>query len=124
MQALLDKYIRYLEIERGLSPFTVRNYSTDVLHFLRFLELEGIESLEKIDHSVIRNYLGQLLDGGTVRASISRKMSALRSFFRYLNREAIIRNEPLNKVSSPKTEKRLPSFLTSEEILSLLSAPD
>ena len=124
MEELLDKYVRYLEVERSLSPYTVRNYSTDVFHFMNFLDSEEVHSLEEIDHSIIRNYLGQLLDAGTVRASISRKMSALRSFFRYLNREGIIDNEPLNRVSSPKMEKRLPSFLTSEEILSLLSAPD
>ncbi len=124
MQELLDKYVRHLEVERGLSPFTIRNYSTDIRHFLKFLELENIGSLEEIDHSVIRNYLGQLLDNGTVRASISRKMSALRSFFLYLNREGELENEPLNRISGPKMEKRLPSFLTSEEIISLLSAPD
>ncbi len=124
MEELLDKYVRYLAVERSLSPYTVRNYSTDVLHFMKFLDSEEVHSLEDIDHSDVRNYLGQLLDAGTVRASISRKMSALRSFFRYLNREGIIDNEPLNRVSSPKMEKRLPSFLTSEEILSLLNAPD
>ena len=69
-------------------------------------------------------YLGQLLDNGTVRASISRKMSALRSFFRYLNQQNIIANDPVSKVSGPKQEKRLPTFLTSEEILDLLNAPD
>ncbi len=124
MEEFLDKYIRYLEIERNLSPYTVRNYSTDILHFINFLNAEEVQSLEKIDHIIVRNYLGQLLDAGTVRASISRKMSALRSFFRYLNREGLIDNEPLNRVSGPKKEKRLPSFLTSEEIHSLLSAPD
>jgi len=124
MQELLDKFIRHLEVERGLSPYTVRNYSTDVRHFLGFLDLEEVHSLEEVDQVVIRNYLGQLLSDGTVRASISRKMSALRSFFRFLNREGILRDDPLRRVSGPRTEKRLPSFLTSEEIISLLNAPD
>ncbi|MFO8101031.1 MAG: tyrosine recombinase XerC [Dehalococcoidia bacterium] len=124
MQEMLAKYVRHLEVERGLSPFTIRNYATDIRHFLKFLDLEEVRSLEEVDHSVIRNYLGQLLDKGTVRASISRKMSALRSFFLYLNQEGLVENEPLNRVSGPKVEKRLPSFLTSEEIISLLSSPD
>lgn len=124
MQELLDKFVSHLAVERDLSPYTVRNYSTDVRHFLGFLELEEVNSLEEVDQSVIRDYLGQLLGEGTVRASISRKMSALRSFFRFLNREGILRDDPLSRVSGPKTEKRLPSFLTSEEMISLLNAPD
>jgi len=124
MQELLDRYARYLDVERSLSPNTIRNYTTDVLHFLNFLDLEEVKSLEDIDHPIIRNYLGQLLDSGTVRGSISRKMSALRSFFQYLNREHLVENEPLALISNPKMEKRLPSFLTSEEILSLLAAPE
>ncbi|MBT4512201.1 MAG: tyrosine recombinase XerC [Chloroflexi bacterium] len=124
MEEMLSKYVRYLTVERNLSPFTIRNYSTDILHFFNFLKMEEIESLEDIDHSIIRNYLGQLLDNGTVRASISRKMSALRSFFRYLNQQNIITNDPVSKISGPKQEKRLPTFLTSEEILDLLNAPD
>ncbi len=124
MEELLGKYVRYLEVERDLSPFTVRNYVTDISHFLNFLKLEEIGSLQNVDHAVVRNYLGQLLDSGMVRTSISRKMSALRSFFRYLNREGFIDNEPLNRVSAPKMEKRLPSFLTSEEVLALLNAAD
>ncbi len=124
MEDLLNKYTQHLDVERNLSQYTIRNYSTDILHFLHFLELEQVSSLEDVDHAAIRNYLGQLLDEGTVRASISRKMSALRSFFRYLNQQGIITGEPLSRVSTPKTEKRLPSFLSSEEIISLLTAPD
>lgn len=124
MEELLDKYIRYLQVERNLSPFTVRNYTTDILGFFDFLKREGIESLEDVDHFTVRRYLSWLLDGGIVRASISRKMSALRSFFRYLNQQGLIATEPLSKVSGQKSEKHLPTFLTSEEILCLLQAPD
>lgn len=124
MEEYLDRYIRHLEVERNLSPFTIRNYSTDILGFNDFLKREEIKSLVDVDHSTIRNYLGQLMDNGTVRASISRKMSALRSFFRYLNHQGILTEDPVSRISGPKREKRLPSFLTSEEIISLLSAPD
>lgn len=119
---LLDKYVSYLQVERNLSGFTVRNYTTDILGFLDFLQEEGGGSLEGVDHFIIRRYLGRLLDDGIVRASIARKMSALRSFFHYLNREGLITTEPLNKISGPKREKRLPTFLTTEEMRSLLNA--
>ncbi|NQT73225.1 MAG: tyrosine recombinase XerC [Chloroflexi bacterium] len=124
MEEYLDRYICHLKVERNLSPFTIRNYSTDILGFNDFLKREEIKSLVDVDHSTIRNYLGQLMDNGTVRASISRKMSALRSFFRYLNHQGVLTEDPVSKISGPKREKRLPSFLTSEEIISLLSAPD
>lgn len=121
---MLDQYLMHLRTERSFSPFTIRNYSTDILGFLDFLQHEQIDSLESVDHSVIRRYLGQLLEKGTVRASVSRKVSALRSFFRYLNAQGVVAADPLTKVTGPKRGRRLPGFLTSEEILSLLDAPD
>ena len=124
MEEMLDKFVRYLKVERNFSPFTVRNYTTDIVGFLEFLKEGRIDSLDKVNHATVRRYLHRLLDKGVVRASISRKMSALRSFFGYLNQQGLISNEPMSKVSSPKGEKRLPSFLTSEDIIHLLSTPD
>lgn len=124
MEEFLDKFTLHLRAERNLSPFTVRNYSTDILHFFSFLKSERIGSLEEVNHSLVRKYLGKLLEEKIVRASIARKMSALRSFFRYLNQEGLVRNDPVSKVSGPKREKRLPDFLSSEEMRLLLDAPD
>jgi len=124
VEPLLERYVRHLTVERGLSPFTIRNYSTDIIGFFDFLSFEQLNSLDDVTPSVIRRYLGKLLDEGIVRASISRKMSSLRSFFRYLVQEGLVEKDPVNRISGPKREKRLPSFLTSEEIISLLSAPD
>jgi len=124
VKELLNKYTRHLQVERNFSPFTMRNYTTDISNFLDFLNKEGIESLEDVDHFIVRRYLGSLLDGRIVRASIARKMSALRSFFHYLNRENEISAEPLSAISGPKRERRLPSFLTAEEMLRLLNTTD
>lgn len=124
MKDLLDKYIRHLDVERGLSRYTVRNYSTDIQGFLDFLGRNGVSSLEKVDRSIMRRYLGWLHEQDTARGSISRKLSALRSFYRYLNRENLVSADPLSTVSAPKLEKRLPTFLTIDEMTSLLKAPD
>jgi len=121
---LLDKYIRHLDVERGLSRYTVRNYSTDIQGFLDFLGRNGVSSLENVDRSIMRRYLGLLHERETARGSISRKLSALRSFYRYLNRESLVSADPLSTVSAPKLEKRLPTFLTIDEMASLLKAPD
>ncbi len=124
MQEVFNKYINYLEVERNASPYTVRNYTTDLLGFFQFLRDKGIDSLKEVDRHTLRDYLSQLMEMGFVKASIARKLSAIRSFYRYLLREEIISTSPVATTSSPKLDKRLPSFLTIEEINRLLEAPD
>jgi len=124
VQAVFNKYINYLEVERNASPYTVRNYTTDLLDFFQFLRDKGIGSLKEVDRHTLRDYLSHLMEEGFVKASIARKLSAIRSFYRYLLREEIISTSPVATTSSPKLDKRLPSFLTIEEINRLLEAPD
>jgi len=123
MQEVFNKYINYLEVERNVSPYTVRNYTTDLLGFFAFLRTKGIGSLKEVDRHVLRDYLSHLMEQGFVKASIARKLSAIRSFYRYLLREGMIATSPI-MTTSPKLDKRLPSFLTIEEINRLLEAPD
>jgi integrase/recombinase XerC len=124
MQEVFNKYINYLEVERNASPYTVRNYTTDLLDFFQFLRAKGIGSLKEVDKHTLRDYLSQLMEQGFVKASIARKLSAIRSFYRYLLREEIISTSPVATTFSPKLDKRLPSFLNIEEMERLLEAPD
>ncbi len=124
MQEIFNKYINYLEVERNASPYTVRNYTTDLLGFFQFLRDKRIGSLKEVDRHTLRDYLSQLMEEGFVKASIARKLSAIRSFYRYLLREEIISTSPVATTSSPKLDRRLPSFLSIEEINRLLEAPD
>ncbi len=133
MQEIFDRYINYLEIERNASPYTIRNYRNDLLGnyargsekgFFQFLTLKKIDSLKEVDIHTLRDYIAWLTKQGVVKASIARKISAIRSFFRYLVREEILTENPAEKISSPKLDKRLPSFLTPDEINRLLEAPD
>ncbi len=133
MQEIFNRYIDYLVAERGASPYTVRNYTSDLLGnrargaergFFQFLRLRRIESLEEVDKNVLRDYISWLMDQGIVKPSITRKLSAIRSFYRYLMREEILPTNPIEKTSSPKLDRRLPSFLTVEETVRLLEAPD
>jgi len=124
MQEVFNKYVNYLEAERNVSPYTVRNYTTDLLDFFRFLKAKGIDSLRDVDKPVLRNYLSHLMEQGLVKASIARKLSAIRSFYRYLLREGMVPTSPVATTSSPKLDRRLPSFLTIEEVERLLEAPD
>jgi integrase/recombinase XerC len=126
MQEIYDRYIQYLEAEKNASPYTVRNYRDDLLDFLYFLKKKKVDPLNetKLDRHVLRDYLSELVNRGIVKTSIARKLSAIRSFYRYLVREKIIAKNPVEQVSSPKLDKRLPSFLTIEEMGRLLNAPD
>jgi len=130
VQEIFNKYINYLEAERNVSRYTVRNYTTDLLGskkikgFFTFLKEKGLSSLDEVDRSIMRDYLTYLMEQGIVKASIARKISAIRSFYRYLVREEIIPTSPVASTSSPKLDKRLPSFLTPEETVRLLEAPD
>jgi integrase/recombinase XerC len=124
LEELLKKYVRHLELERSISPYTVRNYASDVKGFLDFLHEHRVASPDKVSRSTLRLYLGSLHDKSTSRASISRKVSALRSFYRYLRREKLVDADPLLTLSGPKKEKRLPTFLTHEEMARLIEAPN
>jgi len=124
MQNVFDRYINYLEAERNASAYTVRNYRNDLSDFFRFLKQKEIGFLEEVDRQVLRDYLSHLVGRRVVKASIARKLSAIRSFYRYLVREKIVSTNPVEKISSPKLDRRLPSFLTLEEVERLLNAPD
>ncbi|HEY79225.1 MAG TPA: tyrosine recombinase XerC [Dehalococcoidia bacterium] len=124
MQNFFYKYISYLQAERNASPYTVRNYTTDLMDFFRFLREREIVSLNEVDRHVVRGYLSWLLERGIAKASIARKTSAIRSFYRYLVSEGVLPENPLDGVSSPKLDKRLPSFLTVDETRRLLESLD
>ncbi len=133
MQEIFDRYINYLRAERNASPYTIRNYSNDLLGnykrgsekgFFQFLKLRGINSVDRVDKNILRDYLSFLINLGIAKGSITRKLSAIRSFYRYLLREGILNSNPIEQASSPRRDKRLPSFLTIEETSNLLKAPD
>jgi len=130
MQEVFNRYIIHLEVERNASPYTVRNYTTDLLGsknikgFFTFLKEKGLKSLDEVDRTILRDYLVYLMEQGVVKASIARKLSAIRSFCRYLLREGVMSINPIADTSSPKLDKRLPSFLTIAEMERLLQTPD
>lgn len=121
---LVNGYIRYLEAERHASQYTMRNYIHDLKHFLSFLNTENVATLDEVDRHLLRRYIASLQDEGFEKSSISRKLSAVRSFYNYLEQRNLIYANPLLTVSAPKLEKRLPTFLTTDEITRIISMPD
>ena len=119
MERYIDKFIRYLEIEKNYSKHTILNYRLDLLGFKGFLaDLD----LEKVDYLFLRKYLAQLKEKKLSNRSVNRHLSTLRSFFRFLNREGLLKTNPMVILSSPKQEKHLPLFLTEEEVSKLIEA--
>ena len=124
MPETLDRFVDYLKAERNASPYTVRNYTADLLGFFRFLTEHNIGSLAEVDKGTLRDYLRVLTEQRFARSSIARKLSAVRSFYRYLQREEIVAANPLATLSSPKLDRRLPAFLARDEVARIVEAPD
>ncbi len=124
MQEVFNKYIAFLEAERNVSPYTVRNYTNDLMEFFGFVSESGIDTLKKVNKQTLRNYLAKLMEQKYAKSSIARKLSAIRSFYRYLMREEMVSASPAATTVSPKLDKRLPEFLTQDEAKKLVESPD
>jgi len=124
MEECLDRFITYLVVERNASPYTVRNYRREVGEFLRFLKGEGVSSLQEVERQHLSRYLLWLRAKGYAKASIRRRISELRSFFKYMVRERLLESNPVEAISGPKVPKRLPRYLKTEEIVAIIQAPD
>ncbi|MBU0566466.1 tyrosine recombinase XerC [bacterium] len=124
----LRSFLDYLEIEKNYSENTLRSYENDLKKFEEFLKKETSErvGLEKgeIDRFLIRKYLACLRDLSLKKKTISRKLSTLRSFFRFLIREGKISDNPALLISAPRREQRLPGYLNISEINELISLPN
>lgn len=122
--ALIDAYLHVLEKERGSSGHTVRNYGEDLRQFAGYMEKSGIPHPDAVTYLHVRGYLADLQKRDYAKRSVSRKLSALRSFFRHLVREQVLSASPFQFVRTPKLDRRLPKFLYVEEMEELLGLPD
>jgi integrase/recombinase XerC len=116
-----DKYIDYLRFERRYSAHTILAYHTDLDDFTNFLSLQySVTDLLQADHNLIRSWLINLIDRKISPRSINRKLSTLKSFYRYCQKQDLIKNSPMLKVVAPRTSKQLPVFLTRDNLDELL----
>ncbi len=120
MNKLVEKFIRYLEAERGFSNHTVRAYRKDIEDFLRHIKIEP----QKADLMDIRGFIASQIKKGLTKTSVSRQISSIRTFFKFLYREGYVKTNPAKLVSSPKSERHLPKFLSVDDTFSLMEKPD
>ncbi|MFP4035989.1 MAG: site-specific tyrosine recombinase XerD [Desulfobacteraceae bacterium] len=118
---LLDQFIAHLRVERGLAPNTIQSYSRDLVEFLSFLDGRGV-SAGSAAREDVSDYLASLY-GRLSSRSVSRRLSSIRMFFRFLVSEGRMQASPAGLVESPKTPRRLPEILGMEEVDRLLAQP-
>jgi len=120
MNRFIEKFLSYLEIEKNYSKHTLLNYKIDLEEFFLFLENTPIE---KVDYFTLRRFLAVLKGRNLKPRSLARKLSTLRSFFKFLFREGHVKTNPAKLMATPKLDKKLPEFLSEEETVKLLEAP-
>lgn len=120
MTSLVEQFISWLLVEKGYSPHTADGYQRDILEFLQFAG----PSLEPaaMTPATVQAFVGSLYNR-SASASVARKLSALRTFFRFLKREQLLAADPLAGVVGPKLGQHIPAFLTVDEVFALLEAP-
>jgi integrase/recombinase XerC len=118
----VSQFLNYLQAVRNSSPNTIRNYEMDLLQFVAFLTPPGAQppTVQEITHLHIREFMAHSHDQGLEKSSIARKLSALRSFFKFAARERMIARNPARMVATPKLPKRIPDVMSAEDIGSFL----
>lgn len=124
MKDLILKFIDELKYEKNYSDLTVNGYLYNLNVFLEFLNEKNIKNYNKVTYQDIRDFISYLYDLNYNNKTISRNISAIRSFFKYLKTNNYIDNNPCTLISNPKLEKRLPKFLNFEDTNKLLNAFD
>ena len=125
MQIYIDQFKNFLQKERGCSEFTLKSYLNDMEQFVDFITLNRRKpspDIKKITSNTVKNYMINLSRRGVSNRSIRRKISSLKTFFKYLLREEIIKHDPTAVIEIPKIEKKLPRFLTEDEVAAAIDS--
>ncbi len=121
MDNLLEKFLNFLRVEKNYSKHTLINYAHDLREFRRFLGALGLQSVDTLS---LRKYLALLKENELSKRTMARRMSVLRTYFRFLTREGYLKNNPIAAVKTPKLERRLPMVLDEGEIGLLMASPE
>ncbi|CAM4022587.1 recombinase XerC [Bacillus manliponensis] len=124
VKKLLQLFVEYLQIERNYSKYTIAGYQNDIEHFVQFMKRENISSFMDVTYVDVRLYLTTLHEEKLARKSVARKVSSLRSLYRFLMREGYREDNPFALASLPKKEWSIPKFFYMEELEKLFDVPD
>ncbi len=124
LDILVDQYLNYLVLEKGLSEKTVESYSSDLVRYLEFLKQKEVKKIADADTPLILKHLIALRDVGLGSRSCARHLITLRGFYKFLVQERIIEYDPAKLIDLPKSGLKLPDVLTVAEVNLLLNMPD
>jgi len=124
IETFVKEFMEKLKHERSFSKHTLRAYHTDLTQFDSFLKDDKCKNLKRVNHLLLRKYLATLRSRNYSRTTIVRKLASLRSFFKFLNQEAVLESNPFEILRTPKQTKKLPHFLSINDIDTLLKTPD
>ncbi len=125
MHSEIAQFLRYLDVEKNASDLTIKSYREDLIDLADFVSEEGKRNLKAQDVTTneLRSYVAALHDAGYAKSSIARKLASLRSFYRYAQRQGMADSNPAKALRNPRGGRKLPHFLTNEEVIKLLEAP-
>lgn len=115
----IENFLKFIRIQRGDSPHTIRAYRRDLIEFFEFAKTKP----ELVEPIAIRGFISESILKGNSKTTVARKLSTIRSFFSYLYSEGIIKINPARTVSSPKIKRKLPNFLTVDDAFKLVESP-
>jgi len=124
MRELIDSFLSYLSVERGLARNTIVSYRQDLDDYMDFLDKQAIDALSKTNKNHIINFMLAQKDKGIAANSIARRLAAIKVFYRFLSRERILSIDPTSLIDSPKLWKKIPEALSMNEVDALLAQPD
>ena len=122
MDNLVDQFINYLRVERGLADNTIQSYSRDLNRFFQFLEARALSPLITSQNQIME-YVS-LIGRGLSARSVARNISTIKTFFRFLAAEGKIKSSPARLLETPRLARRLPKILNQGEVERLISQPD
>lgn len=124
MNDLLDSFLSFLVVEKGLSENTLESYGRDLKKFLLFIESRGITSAREIRYTDILDFLTHSREEGLGATSIVRSMVSVKQFFKYLLSEKVLSEDPTAHIKTPKMKKAIPGVISLDDVESILGAPD
>ncbi len=123
-EQLVEQFLNYMRVEKNASPLTLQHYTADLHQFCQFMKQHEVIDFAAVSYFFVRNFLAELHHQDYAKRSVARKISALRSLFKYLLREDIVEVSPFQYMRTPKLDKKLPKFMYVDEMEKLLDAPD
>jgi integrase/recombinase XerD len=123
MEALVQKFINFLEKDKRLSLNTLQSYRRDIEQYMSYLREININNITSTNKTTIIAYLLHLQKKGRATSTISRNLASIRSFYQYITKNRIIEKDPTTELESPKVEKKLPQILSTQEVELLLEQP-